>query len=149
MTGYKYALENLTNLLVLISLEEKLTTYFRTSVFNQFSSESGTKMGLSPTLKGRLKMHSSPERNRDRNDKIVQKSKKMNFVIWSNHTDNLLQGHKFGNYTPAMLNRSGTILLLSSLAIPILCKCKIFKNESTDSKKQIIPLLSIRAYSKL
>ena len=63
-------------------------------------------MGLSPTLKGRLKMHSSPERNRDRNDKIVQKSKKMNFVIWSNHTDNLLQGHKFGNYKPAMLNRS-------------------------------------------
>ena len=41
------------------------------------------------------------------------------FVIWSRH-NNHLKGHKLGKYKPAMLKRSGKILLLSNLASSIL-----------------------------
>ena len=40
------------------------------------------------------------------------------FEIWSNHND-CLQGHKFGNYKPAMLKTARKILLLLNLASPI------------------------------
>ena len=57
------------------------------------------------------------------------------FVIWSSHNDHL-KGHRFGNYKPAMAKRSGKILLLSNLASPL---------TPEKQKKQMIPLLSIRA----